>query len=58
MNHLLHFILIILHRLEQRVREAVPRQLLPNLRQHVMGYKTHEADQGVQHIFERRLRQG
>lgn len=47
--------MIVLKRLEQRVRETVPRELLPDLRQHVVGHKAHEGDQGIQHIPECRL---
>lgn len=51
------FILVVLGCLQQRTGEAVPGQLFPHLRQHVMGYKPHTANQCVEHILESRLKE-
>lgn len=52
-----HFILVVLGCLQQRPGEAVPGQLFPNLRQHVMGDKPHTANQCIEHILESRLKE-
>lgn len=50
------FKLVVLLGFEQRVGEAVPGQLLPDLRQQVVCEQAHRAQQRVQNVAEEGLR--
>lgn len=52
-----HFVLAVLQRLQHRLGQAEPGQLLAELRQQVMREEAHGPSQRIQHETQRRLQE-